>query len=72
MDINYINEKDLTPCDVLLCYSEHLAGKNEYIRNGYSHVAIIAGDRSVIDSDSSGVQKKILILCLTSIAILQY
>ena len=57
MDTSYLNESDLTAGDVLLCYSEALSGKNEHIQNGYSHVAIVTGDRSVADSDSSGVKK---------------
>lgn len=57
MDINYFKESDLSPGDVLLCYSESLSGKNNYIKNGYSHVAIVTGDRSVSESDSSGVKK---------------
>jgi len=57
MDINYLEESDLSPGDVLLCYSDNLSGKNEHINNGYSHVAIVTGDSSVSDSDSSGVKK---------------
>lgn len=57
LDINFLKESDLSPGDVLLCYSENLSGKSEHLKNGYSHVAIVTGDGSVSDSDSSGIKK---------------
>jgi len=57
MEISYLNKADLTPGDILLCYSDSLVGKSEYMQNGYSHVAIVTGDKTVADSDSSGVKK---------------
>nr|CDQ34915.1 putative distant relative of cell wall-associated hydrolases [Virgibacillus halodenitrificans] len=55
MNLKVIEESELQPGDVLLCYSPDLEGKNEYVKDGYSHVAICVSGRDIVEANSAGV-----------------
>ena len=55
MNLKVIEESELEPGDVLLCYSADLDGKNEYVKDGDSHVAICVKDCDIVEANSAGV-----------------
>jgi uncharacterized protein YycO len=57
MQLKILNESQVQPGDILLCYSADLKGKNECVMQGYSHVAICTFKTGVIEASSNGINR---------------